>query len=135
MAITGKANITQQITIAATGTGTLYFNNESTPYIGMQLAKLAGTTTTSFLNLYYSNLSPTEIPGAGGDYGSPITGSAYSFVWAGPDPVFSGTLFTASAAPASQFYTVGNLTARFVKVEVGSSTGGAFIVSMSRKGG
>ena len=123
---------TQPLEVAARGTGSLYFINEGTPYAGIQIIKLQGATTTGFVNLYYSNVSRSEFPGAGGDPGSPITASNYPYVWAGPDPAFSASLFTASA-PASQMYPIGNLGARFLKLEIGSNTGGAFIVSMHRK--
>ena len=127
-----RNTITQRAVVAPTGTGSVYFVLENTPYAGLQVVKEQGTTTTDFLQVYYSNISRTEIPGAGGDEGMPITSSNYPYVWAGPDPAFSASLFTASA-PASQVYNIGNVAARFANVRLGSTTGGSFIFSLTRK--
>jgi hypothetical protein len=131
MSITA-GTITQWITIPATGTGSVYFKNEGTSYVGIQVIKPVGTTTTSFLNLYHSNVSSAEFPGQTGDKNQPLTAPAASYLWAGPDPSFSGSLFTGSA-PASQMYNVGNVGSKYLKFEIGTVTGGTFCVSFNRK--
>ena len=127
-----RSTVTQRVVVPPTGTGSVYFVNENTPYAGLQITKEQGATTTQFLEMYYSNISRTEIPGAGGDEGMPVTSSNYPYVWSGPDTAFSASLFTASA-PASQMYNIGNMGSRFANVRFGSITGGSFIVSWTRK--
>ena len=132
MAIKASTN-TQRTVVPPTGTGSVWFLNEGTPYVGLQITKLDAGSTTQFIELYHSNYSTAEIPGAGDP--SPmqaVTSSLYPYVWAGPDPGFSGSLFT-SSAPASQFYNVGNATSKFLNLRFGSIQGGSFIVSMTRK--
>lgn len=124
--------ITQWITIPATGTGSVFFKNEGTSYVGIQVIKPVGTTTTAFLNLYHSNVSSAEFPNQSGDKGQPLTGSAANYLWAGPDTSFSGSLFTGSA-PASQMYNIGNVGSKFLKLEIGSVTGGQLCISFNRK--
>lgn len=127
----GKATISQQATVLPTGTGSLFFVTEGTPVVGLQATKTAGATTMEFLEVYYSNLSRTELVSAGGDDGMPITSSAYPYVWAGPDPGINAS-FTASA-PASRMVTLSSSLSRFVNVRFGSITGGAFILTLHRK--
>lgn len=137
MSINSARSAVQSLTVAATGTGSVYFKVEGTPYVGLQVVKEATATTNEQLNIYFSNFDNRDFAGSvlGTDDG-PITGSvnAPGYVWAGPDTSFSGTLFTGSGGPASQMYNLTNVAARHMRVETASKTGGVFRFAISRKG-
>ena len=123
--------IIQTLTVAATGTGSVYFTADSTPFNSLQILKQAGVTTMEFASASYSNFSGRDVTGVqlGGMGNVPLTASAFSYYWvpeSGPLPV----AFTASASPASTMcYLSGAQGARHVKVTIGSITGGTFLIA------
>lgn len=122
-------------TIPATGTGSFYFENVATPYAAIQVIPILPATSIEFTNLYYSNVSPKDYDGSmPGDANTAVTSSQHAYVWAGPDPAFSGTITVASAFLTSSLYNVGNLAAKHLRVDLGSKTGGEVVVYVNRKG-
>lgn len=123
--------IIQTLTLSATGTGSVYFTADNTPFNSVQIMKQAGATTMEFASASYSNFSGRDVAGVelGGQGFVPLTASAYSAYWvpeSGPLPV----AFTASAAPASTMcYLSGAQATRHVKITVGSITGGTFLIA------
>ena len=120
-----------ELTVAATGTGSVYFTTDDLPFPSVQIVKKAASTTLTFVSASYSNFSGRHLAGvepAGAGF-QPLTASAYSAYWS-PDPNPLPISMTASNAPASGFcYLSGAVGARHVKLDLGSSTGGAFVIA------
>lgn len=126
----------QQVTVPATGTGSVYFTDVATPYASLQLFPLLAATDVQVPQLFYSNVGP-RAPGGPtgiqGDPNTPVTSSLFKYVWAGPDASFSGTIVPASAFLTSSIYNIGNLSARYLRVDVPSVVGGVVYVALNRK--
>lgn len=130
-----NGNVWQRKTIAATGTGSYYFTDIATPYLAIQVIPILPATGIELTNVFYSNVSPRDWdPGMPGDPNTPVTSSQHAYVWAGPDPAFSGTVVPPSAFLTSSLYNLGNIAAAHVRVDVGSKAGGEVIVQVNRKG-
>ena len=130
-----SSTVYRRITVAATGTGSLFFQDVATPYAAIQVFPVLPATSIDLVRVFYSNVSPkNHDPSIPGDVNSPVTSSQHSYVWAGPDPQFSGTIVPASAFVTSSLYNLGNVAAKHMRVDVGSVAGGDVWVYLNRKG-
>ncbi len=124
----------QRKTVAATGTGSFFFNDTATPYMAIQTIPILPATDIQAPIVSWSNVNPKGYDAAiTGEANSAVTGSDRGYVWA-VDTSFSGTIVPASAFLTSSLYNIGNVGAQHMRIQVPSVAGGEIVVLCNRKG-
>ena len=123
------------LTVVATGTGSVFFTLDCDPWVSVQHVNLTGTNTVEFSDIAYSNFSAPDVAGAPGGTFQALTGSEYSIYFA-TDAAAPSMVFTTSSIPSSQMVTLsGALGTRHTRFRFGSKTGGNFRVAAFGKRG